>query len=206
MNRHESKLWQNLNGECKRLAFYRIDRPVIPGMPDVHFLTEFGFSGWIELKSVETISSRVEVTAIQADWAKDYQARGGVSLLLVEVRLGRANGKDSDTTPEYHIFKKAEHMADLEGGERINHLPGIYWQGKIGRWQEIERNIIIACESHMLKQARYCQNELDLVRFESKAFNELEWREYSRRNGGIEGNHKLNRAYAVAEAKAKEAS
>jgi hypothetical protein len=86
--------------------FYRVENHSMePGMPDIHFLTADGLSGWIEVKDSDSgmvkMPSKVKYEKGQVPWLVEYDKRGGFCCTIIryylegKVWIGVIAGKDS---------------------------------------------------------------------------------------------------------------
>ena len=56
-----------------------------PGIPDIHYQCGF-FSGWVELKEIESIKNKIPYRPHQAEWLQDYSDRGGLAFTVVHIK------------------------------------------------------------------------------------------------------------------------
>lgn len=91
----EQTMWDAVRGARLPGKWYRVENPLVPGMPDVNYA--FGgrdrpCTGWLELKCIdgwpkrsETIVTIEHYTDTQRRWARDHHEAGGRVHLLLKV-------------------------------------------------------------------------------------------------------------------------
>lgn len=63
---------------------YRVESHQHPGTPDIHWICA-GFSGWIEVKQVAKLPTKVPYRTAQVLWAENYSAEGGRVACIMHV-------------------------------------------------------------------------------------------------------------------------
>ena len=97
----EKLLWTQIRKKLKGFFIQRIETQIERGIPDVHYVTYGGISGWIEGKYVKTPKRRktkikVGLSIEQLAWHKSYEFYGGKVFILVK--------KDRDI----YLFKSSD--------------------------------------------------------------------------------------------------
>jgi hypothetical protein len=80
----EKNFWTLLRKNLP-LKMYRVENKVSTGMPDVHFVSEEGLSGWVELKFIAKFPQRQMTTGLkkhQAMWLEEYSKYGKAWVLI----------------------------------------------------------------------------------------------------------------------------
>ena len=85
----EKSLWTQIRKKLKNFFIQRIETQIERGIPDVHYVTYGGHSGWIEGKYVKTPKRRktkikVGLTIEQLAWHKSYEFYGGKVFILIK--------------------------------------------------------------------------------------------------------------------------
>jgi len=85
----EKTLWTQIRKKLKNFFIQRIETQIERGIPDVHYVTYGGHSGWIEGKYVKTPKRRktkikVGLTIEQLAWHKSYEFYGGKVFILIK--------------------------------------------------------------------------------------------------------------------------
>ena len=76
---------KQLRSLCPNIKLWRVENSCGPGMPDVHFITNSGATGWIELKYIQKVNHKVKFRIAQPKWLQDYHNAGGCVIILVKV-------------------------------------------------------------------------------------------------------------------------
>jgi len=84
----ESDLWKWLSKRVPRdYDFSRVESPVTPGMSDIYLRSKVhGIRGWIELKVVKSMFSKVKFEDNQPQWIEDEYISGGLILIMIYVK------------------------------------------------------------------------------------------------------------------------
>jgi len=85
----EKTLWTQIRKKLKNFFIQRVETQIERGIPDVHYVTYGGHSGWIEGKWVKTPKRRktkikVNLSVEQLAWHKSYEFYGGKVFILVK--------------------------------------------------------------------------------------------------------------------------
>ena len=85
----EKLLWKQIRDKLPGFFIQRIETQIERGIPDVHYVTYGGHTGWIEGKYLETpkrktTKVKLKLTIEQLAWHKAYQFYGGRIYILVK--------------------------------------------------------------------------------------------------------------------------
>ena len=85
----EKLLWKQIREKLPGFFIQRIETQIERGIPDVHYVTYGGHSGWIEGKYLETpkrknTKVKLKLTIEQLAWHKAYEFYGGKVFILVQ--------------------------------------------------------------------------------------------------------------------------
>ena len=102
----EANFWAIMRHNCKNIKLMRVENKCEPGMPDIHFITKQGTTGWIELKYIDKLSRRVKLRPNQPKWLTDYSKMGGCAMIIVQVGNGFFYIIDGSKARELHKGKR----------------------------------------------------------------------------------------------------
>ena len=143
----EDALWNHMRKNFCKLSMERIESWVSNGTPDVHFVCELG-AGWLELKSVETVNTKVEIRPSQKKWIRDYAKRKGIVFVLVHAKK------------ENMAFILTPQEACKLGKIKLDLKKGIFISNVNKEWKVLENAIILNAfpkyKSNQIKKKAFC--------------------------------------------------